>query len=264
MIVASFDKNNRSAAVSGAYQYDTGQRLAMHGLPSPSELAVEDDLLSSDLVTVQAQFSYKGDSQARTALAQWDEERKVWLVSVPNDYLTRNRDVHVYVYVYYGTDEVGERAETAYEATFRPISRPAPDNVVTEGQLAQWAQVKEEIEISLSKVEAAVNNAQGAADSLNEAANATKNAAKSATDAAGAANTAKSNLETTGKNTITQGAVSNLSAGSAATASIVGGRLTIGAPKGATGATGETGPTGPSDVSLSFDSSTGTLTITTK
>ena len=35
MIEASFDRYDRNAAAAGAYQYDTGQRLVMHGLPSP-------------------------------------------------------------------------------------------------------------------------------------------------------------------------------------------------------------------------------------
>ena len=40
MIEASFEQGRgRSAAVSGAYQYDTGQRIRMHGLPGPEELA---------------------------------------------------------------------------------------------------------------------------------------------------------------------------------------------------------------------------------
>ena len=105
MIVASFDKNqNRTAAVSGAYQYDIGQRLVMHGLPSPSEMAGEDDLLSGDMVTVQAQFSYVGDSQSEMRIAMWDEERQAWLVGVPDEYLTRHREVHVYVFCYYGSN----------------------------------------------------------------------------------------------------------------------------------------------------------------
>ena len=39
MIEASFDAQGRSAAAAGAYQYDTGQRVRLHGLPSPEELA---------------------------------------------------------------------------------------------------------------------------------------------------------------------------------------------------------------------------------
>ena len=43
MIEASFEQGRgRSAAVSGAYQYDTGQRIRMHGLPGPEELARRD------------------------------------------------------------------------------------------------------------------------------------------------------------------------------------------------------------------------------
>jgi hypothetical protein len=264
LIVASFDKTqNRTAAVSGAYQYDIGQRLVMHGLPSPSELAGEDDLLSGDLVTVQAQFSYVGDSQSEMRIATWDEERQAWLVGVPDEYLTRHREVHVYVFCYYGSDETGERGETAYEATFRPIGRPAPSGTVTEDQLRQWTNLKAEIEISLSKVEAAVGNANNAVDGLNAASEAAKNAAQSASASATMAEAAKSNLADSGNDSITQTAVTSVSAGSEATASLISGRLTIGAPKGATGAKGDAGEAGPSDVSFSFDSTTGTLTVTT-
>ena len=36
MIHASFDdRSHKSAAIAGIYQYDTGQRLRMHGLPTP-------------------------------------------------------------------------------------------------------------------------------------------------------------------------------------------------------------------------------------
>ena len=64
MIHASFDdKSHKSAAIAGIYQYDTGQRLKMHGLPSPKELAERDDFLSGDAVTVQAQYGFVGDSQ---------------------------------------------------------------------------------------------------------------------------------------------------------------------------------------------------------
>ena len=47
MINASFNSGKtRATAISGAYQYDTGQRLVMHGLPSPEEFSGEDDFLS--------------------------------------------------------------------------------------------------------------------------------------------------------------------------------------------------------------------------
>lgn len=263
MICAEFDRT-KSAAVGGVYQYDTGQRLMMRGLPSPEELAKEDELLSGELVTMQAQFSYKGDSQSEMRLAMWDEKRGAWLVDVPDEYLTRNREVYVYVFCYYGSNEYGERGETAYEAVFRPISRPAPSGMVTEEQLAQWHGLKAEIEISLSKVETAIDHVQGAEDELNEAANAAKSAKQRAGEAADTANTAKSSLADAGRNSLAQGATTSLSAGAAATATLAGGRLTIGAPRGAAGAKGDTGETGPSDVSFSFDSTTGTLTITTK
>ena len=269
MIVASFDKTqNRTAAVSGAYQYDIGQRLAMHGLPSPHELAGRDDLLSGDLVTVQAQFSYKGDSQTDMRLAAWDEDREVWLVDVPDEYLTRHRDVHVYVYCYYGTDEIGERAETAYEATFRPISRPAPGGTVTVEQLEQWADLKAEIEISMSRVGNAIDSANQAAADVDAAGDRAAAEAENADAAAQAAKEALAELTNAGNDVgEAEGAYKALPVGADATAELdlTGdvGRLTIGAPKGENGVKGETGDTGPSDVTFAFDSTTGTLTVTT-
>ena len=124
--------------------------------------------------------------------------------------------------------------------------------------------LKAEIEISLSKMETAIDHVQGAADGLNEAANAAKSARQRAGEAADTVNMAKSSLADAGRNSLAQGATTSLSAGAAATATLAGGRLTIGAPRGAAGAKGDTGETGPSDVSFSFDSTTGTLTITTK
>ena len=44
MIDASFDRHSRSAAVSGIYQYDTGQRMRLRGLPSPEELLEKDGI----------------------------------------------------------------------------------------------------------------------------------------------------------------------------------------------------------------------------
>lgn len=270
MIVASFDKTrNRTSAVGGAYQYDTGQRLAMHGLPSPQELAGRDDLLSGDLVTVQAQFSYKGDTQAEMRLAMWDAARSVWLVDVPDEYLTRHRDVHVYVFCYYGADETGERANTAYEATFRPISRPAPSGTVTEDQLKQWAALQAEIEISLSKVDTAIGNATKGAEDANAAAAQAAQAAQDAQDAAQSAQDALDNLNAAGMKVGTSdGDGVSLAAGSAATAEFDlsgrSGRLTIGSPVGANGRKGEQGDKGPADLAFDYDSSTGTLTITTK
>lgn len=269
MIVASFDKDqSRTAAVSGAYQYDTGQRLVMHGLPSPPEMAGEDDLLSGDLVTVQAQFSYVGDSQSDMRLAMWDEDRQVWLADVPDDYLTRHKDVHVYVYLYYGSDDMGERAETAYEATFRPISRPAPGGKVTEDQIAQWKSIKAEIEISLSKIDTALENANKAIEDANNAANGANNAANTANNAKKAANDAADELaEVTGRLATSSKRTDSLSNGTNATASIDlssgAGSLVIGAPRGLQGPKGQKGDKGLTDIRVEYNNVTKTLTITT-
>ena len=137
MITASFDER-RSAAVAGAYQFDTGQRLRMFGLPTPGELAQRDDFLSGDMVTVQAQYGFVGDSQTEMRLCTFEEESGAWIAAVPDVYLMRHEDVHVYVYVSYGQTEETCRAKTCYEAVFRPISRPAPGDAVTPGQINAW------------------------------------------------------------------------------------------------------------------------------
>ena len=98
MIEASFHSTqNHSAAVSGAYQYDTGQRLRMHGLPSPDELSGRDDFLSGDIVSVQAQYGYEGDTQTEARIALYDEETGTWVADIPDIYMTRRTPVHVYV-----------------------------------------------------------------------------------------------------------------------------------------------------------------------
>lgn len=127
MIHASFDdRSHKSAAIAGIYQYDTGQRLKMHGLPSPRELAERDDFLSGDAVTVQAQYGFVGDSQTETRMASYDEASGCWTADIPDIYLTRSSTVKVFVYVGYGAAEGAGRSKTCYEGSFTPVSRPAP------------------------------------------------------------------------------------------------------------------------------------------
>ena len=120
MINASFDKLSKQAAIDGVYQYDTGQRLRLSGLPSPEELSEEDDFLSGDLAAVQVHFGYLGDTQAEMRLAEWNEERKVWTVDLPDEYLTRSEQVNVYVYVSHGATENESRNRTMYTGVFTP------------------------------------------------------------------------------------------------------------------------------------------------
>ena len=99
MIEASFEQaTHKSAAIGGIYQYDTGQRLRMHGLPTPEELAEMDDFLVGDAVTVQAQYGYIGDSQTETRLAAFDAQTGCWEAEIPDAYLTRSSAVKVFVY----------------------------------------------------------------------------------------------------------------------------------------------------------------------
>ena len=257
MIEASFDKR-RSAAVSGAYQYDTGQRLRMHGLPSPDELAQRDGFLSGDMVTVQAQFSYIGDSQTETRLALYEEESGTWVAAVPDVYLTRHEDVHIYVYVSYGQTEEASRAKTCYEAVLRPISRPAPGDAVTPEQVNAWDALVQEINLTISGMNTAISEANAAAEQANEKADGALAAADAANRAAEAAQESADTLEAAWKGATAQALT--LEPGEAATVELreVDGvkQLTYGIPRGADGKQGEQGPkgdTGPAGVSFRLE-----------
>ncbi len=263
MIDASFDRRSRSAAVSGIYQYDTGQRMRLRGLPSPEELLEKDALLSGEAVTVQAQFGYDGDSQTEPRLAAWDEDMQAWLVDIPDAYLTRSETVRVYVEVYYGADENGARTKTMYEGVFRPISRPASLGTATDDQLSAWETLAAEVDLVLSTAGPAQQNAVGQAESAIAAANAAAASAGHARESAAGTQDAAAALSATagalGGMTVR---TVTLAAGNAATAELSGNVLTLGIPRGADGPKGETGDTGPADITLSF--ADGVLEITPK
>lgn len=191
MIHASFDdKSHKSAAIAGIYQYDTGQRLKMHGLPSPRELAEKDDFLSGDMVTVQAQYGFIGDSQTETRLASYDEASGCWTADIPDIYLTRSSTVKVFVYVGYGAAEGAGRSKTCYEGSFTPISRPAPGTQVTPGQANAWDELVAEVNLTLAKMNTATSGANAATETANVATSGANQAAEAANKAAEAANTA--------------------------------------------------------------------------
>lgn len=251
MLEASFDSaRNRGAAVSGAYQYDTGQRIRMHGLPTPDELAEMDDFLSGDVVTVQAQFGGIGDAQSEPRLAQYDEETDAWLAEVPDSCLQSAEPVRVYVYVMYGADETHSRSKTMYTATFTPISRPAPGDTVTPDQKNAWDTLAAEVNLTLSEMNSAISRANAAATVATDA---TKSA-ESALDKADGITAAWSEATATAQ---------TLAAGSEATVAVEtdasgAKQFTFGIPRGEKGDKGDTGPAG-----VTFTLSGGTLTITT-
>lgn len=265
MIEASFSRSSRMAAVSGVYQYDTGQRLRMHGLPSPDELLAGDDLLSGTEVAVQVHYGYADDNQTDMRLAQWRENDSCWVVDIPDEYLMRIDPVNVYVYVDYGENDYGNRARTMYSGVFSPISRPAPSNIASEEMLDAWAELKVEVNLVLSNAASSGENASNSIASALAAAEEAKKPTQKAYEAAESAEMAFEKIESIEQswNGMTV-EVKTLSAGSEATAVKNGDTLTFGIPKGATGQKGDTGDTGPSDITLSYDASTGVLTITPK
>ena len=116
MIDAYFDASvSRMASVSGVYQYDTGQRLRLRGLPSQMELTGIDNFIDTiyddnnkpipdeeRLAVVEVHFAHEGDSQADMRLAIWDIDEQCWTVDVPDEYLTISMPVHAYITVYHG------------------------------------------------------------------------------------------------------------------------------------------------------------------
>lgn len=225
MIHASFDdKSHKSAAIAGIYQYDTGQRLKMHGLPSPKELAEKDDFLSGDVVTVQAQYGFIGDSQTETRMASYDEGSGCWTADIPDIYLTRSSTVKVFVYVGYGAAEGAGRSKTCYEGSFTPVSRPAPGTQVTPEQTNAWDALVAEVNLTLAKMNAATSGANAATETANvatsganQAAEAANKAAEAANGAAGASNTAAGSANSAAEAANQAAEAANTAAGSANT-----------------------------------------------
>lgn len=260
MIEASFEsKNHKSAAIGGIYQYDTGQRLRMHGLPSPQELAEMDDFLVGDAVVVQAQYGYAGDSQTETRLARYDEESGCWEADIPDAYLTRSNAVSVFVYVSYGATEEQARAKTCYEGRFTPVSRPAPSTQVTPSQGNAWDALVTEINLTLSKMNTAISEANAATETAGAATEETRQAIADAVAAAGAANTQAEHLSKMEVKAETR----DYGSGSTAELTDDGEKkvLTLGLERGAQGEKGEKGDkgdkgdrgaTGPAGVTFSL------------
>ena len=200
MIDAYFDtKADRQAAVSGVYQYDTGQRLRLRGLPSQREISGIDNYIDTlydedgnlipeeeRVAMVEAHYSRPGDMQAETRLAIWDVDNQLWTVDVPDEYLTIAEPVYVYVTVYHGDEildgelkpsggaepaaedgeeekETRSRRRTVYEVVFTPIHRAAPSNVATDEQEQQWEGKKDDINEGLADAKAAEDRANKAA-----------------------------------------------------------------------------------------------------
>lgn len=268
MINASFNGGkSRTTAISGAYQYDTGQRLVMHGLPSPEKFSGEDDFLSGDLAVVEVHFSRVGDSQSEMRLGIWDVDRKVWTAAVPDDYLSVSEEIQVHVYVSYGTLDEETRGRTAYEGVFTPIARPAPFGLTTPEQEEEWAKKIEEIDIALVACGKAEKNALSSIDSTKLAALKAEKPAADAEEAAEEAEAETNKLEKEGL--IWQGAtfaVNELAPGSNATVRLTRKDSTphfeFGIPRGANGTPGMQGVDGPTDVEFVMDGTT--LIITTK
>lgn len=263
MIEANFElRTHKSAAIAGIYQYDTGQRLRMRGLPTPDELAEMDDFLTGDMVTVQAQYGYAGDSQTETRIASYDEETGCWMADIPDVYLTRSSAVKVFVYVSYGATDGESRAKTCYEGSFTPISRPAPSTQVTPSQGNAWDALVTEINLTLSKINTAISEANAATEGAKTQTEATQKAVQAAN--AQAQRLADMDIRAQAR---------EYGSGSTAQMADSGGKLvlTLGIERGKPGAKGDKGDkgdrgdkgdTGPAGVTFSLSGTTLTITTT--
>ena len=266
MIEANFEsKTHKSAAIAGVYQYDTGQRLRMRGLPTPDELAEMDDFLAGDVVTVQAQYGYAGDSQTETRIAAFDAETGCWTADIPDVYLTRSGAVKVFVYVSYGATADETRAKTCYEGSFTPISRPAPSTQVTPSQSNAWDALVTEINLTIAKMNTAISETNAAAENAKTQTEAALEAEKGALRAAAAAEALAERLG----NMEIQAQVREYGSGSTAELTDDGEKavLALGLERGAPGAKGEKGDKGDKGdvgpVGATFKLSGGILYITT-
>ncbi len=263
MIEANFElRTHKSAAIAGIYQYDTGQRLRMRGLPTPDELAEMDDFLTGDVATVQAQYGYAGDSQTETRIASYDEETGCWTADIPDVYLTRSSAVKVFVYVSYGATDGESRAKTCYEGSFTPISRPAPSTQVTPSQGNAWDALVTEINLTLSKINTAISEANAATEGAKTQTEATQKAVQAAN--AQAQRLADLDIRAQAR---------EYGSGSTAQMADSGGKLvlTLGIERGKPGAKGDKGEkgdrgdkgdTGPAGVTFSLSGTTLTITTT--
>ena len=263
MIEANFElRTHKSAAIAGIYQYDTGQRLRMRGLPPPDELDEMDDFLTGDVATVQAQYGYAGDSQTETRIASYDEETGCWTADIPDVYLTRSSAVKVFVYVSYGATDGESRAKTCYEGSFTPISRPAPSTQVTPSQGNAWDALVTEINLTLSKINTAISEANAATEGAKTQTEATQKAVQAAN--AQAQRLADMDIRAQAR---------EYGSGSTAQMADSGGKLvlTLGIERGKPGAKGDKGDkgdrgdkgdTGPAGVTFSLSGTTLTITTT--
>lgn len=263
MIEANFElRTHKSAAIAGIYQYDTGQRLRMRGLPTPDELAEMDDFLTGDVATVQAQYGYAGDSQTETRIASYDEGTGCWTADIPDVYLTRSSAVKVFVYVSYGATDGESRAKTCYEGSFTPISRPAPSTQVTPSQGNAWDALVTEINLTLSKINTAISEANAATEGAKTQTEATQKAVQAAN--AQAQRLADMDIRAQAR---------EYGSGSTAQMADSGGKLvlTLGIERGKPGAKGDKGEkgdrgdkgdTGPAGVTFSLSGTTLTITTT--
>ena len=245
MIQASFEsERRRTASVSGAYQYDTGQRLKLLGLPSPDELLQMDELLKDGMLVVQAQYSYKGDEQSEARLATWDEETGAWMADVPDIYLEKYAPVTVHVYVMYGIDieDARSRNKTMYEAVFTPISRPAPSTRVTQDQLNAWDSLVLEVNLAISGANQATSEANAAAEAASKSAESVNTAISNANTQAGRLQVIADKWQSPVVETVTLGAGADAQVAMSEKGGSIG--LTFAIPRGAEGQRGPEGPQG--------------------
>ena len=285
MINAYFDTaQSRATAISGVYQYDTGQRLRLLGLPSKGEIGLTDELIGTEMEepAVQVHFGYEGDPEVVVGVANTVPGDDAWYVDIPDEYFTKTEPVHVYVYVYFGDAETerenedGEivketisRGRTVYEGVFTPISRPAANNTITPGILEAWEVLLGKISDATSLMDPAISNAKTNAAASLAAAENLKEPIKAVQEAAAKTQEATERLNDAGSEwryaRVSAESISSDNRRASVSVADEGDirHFKFKIPRGEDGIDGAVGDTGPADILLEFNTNTDKLTITT-
>lgn len=167
--------NGTDTVVSNVDQYDFGQRVRIHGLPSPQDFEEYDDFIPGQTEIILEVHYYLGtDSQAICYHAQWDEENDCWMVDSPDELLEQCEPIYMAVYVKFSELL---RAKTYYHASFTPIHRASPSDRATQIQIKTWTELQEEINDAITEIDTAISNSNGQTALANAATESANNAA---------------------------------------------------------------------------------------
>lgn len=151
MITACFSQGKTAAIGLGATQYDRGQEICIHGVGR-----------GTDGTTCEVHFAYEGEARTEARTATYDNAKRAWRATVPNQYLRHARAVKAYLYE--KTDE--DNARTIYTVVFTPTGRAAPSDYVTDDEKNAWGKLVAEVTRKIAEMEEATSRANKAVQEI--------------------------------------------------------------------------------------------------